>query len=73
MYLTNFYVNYTIKGLPGLSSAKVRFGIDNLFNVNYLTAFVPGSATSAAPGQNTADTVAYTAGRAYYLSLSGTF
>ena len=73
VYLTNFYVNYTIKGLPGLSSAKVRFGIDNLFNVNYLTAFVPGSATSAAPGQNTADTVAYTAGRAYYLSLSGTF
>lgn len=74
IYLTNLYVNYTINNIPsGLSSAKIRFGVDNVFNTNYLTAFKPGSGTSLSPGMNTADQVTYTSGRAFYLSFVGNF
>jgi len=74
IYLTNLYVNYTINNIPaGLSSAKIRFGVDNLFNTNYLTAFKPGSGSSTSPGMNTADQVTYTSGRAFYLSFVGNF
>jgi iron complex outermembrane receptor protein len=70
IYLTNIYANYTFNQVPSyMKKARVRFGVDNLFNKNYMVAFVPGSATSTTPGVSTADTVTYTSGIAAYASL----
>ena len=74
IYITNLYVNYTFNNIPSaLQSVKVRVGIDNLQNVNYLTAFKPGSAASTSPGMNINDQVAYTSGRAVYMTLMANF
>jgi len=70
IYLTNIYANYTFSNVPSyMKSAKIRFGVDNLFNKNYMVAFVPGSSTSTTPGVSTLDTVTYSSGIAAYASL----
>jgi iron complex outermembrane receptor protein len=70
IFITNLYANYTFNNVPSyMKSAKIRFGVDNLFNKNYLVAFVPGASNSTTPGVSTLDTVQYSSGIAAYASL----
>ncbi len=74
IYITNLYVNYTFDNIPSaLHSVKVRVGVDNIQNVNYLTSFKPGSATSTSPGMNVNDQVTYNSGRSVYMTLMANF
>jgi iron complex outermembrane receptor protein len=78
MYLTGLYVNYQFTNLGALAkSARVRFGIDNVFDRVYLASLTPAGASSdpSRPGTNiggntlNTDTVTWTSGRFTSLSL----
>jgi outer membrane receptor protein involved in Fe transport len=78
MYLTGLYVNYQFTNLGALAkSARVRFGIDNVFDRVYLASLTPAGASSdpSRPGTNiggntlNTDTVTWTSGRLTSLSL----
>jgi iron complex outermembrane receptor protein len=48
--LTNFFINYTVKGASFLRGSKIGFGVDNLFdnkNVVGITPFTAATATAA--------------------------
>ena len=77
IYLTGLYANYEFKNLGSFAkSARVQFGIDNVFNKIYLTSYSPAGVNSDPnnPGLNkdgvtlNKDTVTYSAGR--FTSLS---
>ena len=78
MYLTGLYVNYDFTNLGSLAkSARIRFGVDNVFDKIYLSSLTPAGATSDPnrPGANiggntlNSDTVTWTSGRFTSLSL----
>jgi len=78
MYLTGLYLNYDFTNLGTLAkSARIRFGIDNVFNQIYLTSLTPAGASSDPnrPGTNiggntlNSDTVTWSSGRFSSLSL----
>jgi len=47
MYLTGLYVNYDFTNLGSLAkSARIRFGIDNVLDKNYLTSYSPATSSS---------------------------
>ena len=78
MYLTGLYVNYQFTNLGALAkSARLRFGIDNVFDKVYLASLTPAGATSDPnrPGTNIGgsvlnnDIVTWTSGRFTSLSL----
>ena len=78
MYLTGLYLNYDFTNLGSFAkSARVRFGIDNVFNQIYLTSLTPAGAASDPnrPGTNintntlNTDTVTWSSGRFSSLSL----
>ena len=78
MYLTGLYLNYDFTNLGSFAkSARIRFGIDNVFNQIYLTSLTPAGAASDPnrPGTNintntlNTDTVTWSSGRFSSLSL----
>ena len=73
IFITNIYANYTFNNIPSYAKgAKIRFGVNNLFNKNYLIAFTPVSTSQSAshqPGAAANDQVTYTSGIAAYTTL----
>ncbi len=78
IYLTGLYANYQFNNLGALAkSARLRFGVDNVFDKIYLASLTPAGASSDPnrPGTNiggntlNSDTVTWTSGRFFSLSL----
>ena len=78
IFLTGLYLNYEFNNLGSFAkSARVRFGVDNVFDKIYLTSYSPSSANSdpnrpgADKGTNTLnnDTVTWSSGRFTSVSL----
>ena len=81
IFLTGLYMNYEFNNLGSFAkSARIRFGVDNVFDKIYLTSYTPASASSDPnrPGMNintnTAaglnnDTVTWSSGRFTSVSL----
>jgi outer membrane receptor protein involved in Fe transport len=76
--LTGLYFNYEFNNLGSFAkSARIRFGMDNVFDKIYLTSFTASGANSdpTRPGTNVGtntlnnDTVTWSSGRFTSLSL----
>jgi iron complex outermembrane receptor protein len=78
IFLTGLYLNYEFNNLgPYAKSARIRFGVDNVFDKIYLTSYTPAGASSDPnrPGANintntlNNDTVTWSSGRFTSVSL----
>jgi iron complex outermembrane receptor protein len=47
--ITNFFVNYTLRGSSSFSQTRIRLAVNNLTDSHALTAVVPASSKSNAP------------------------
>jgi iron complex outermembrane receptor protein len=48
-YITNLFVNYTLKGSNRFSQSKIRLSVNNLFDKRYIVGVTPAAKTTSLP------------------------
>jgi iron complex outermembrane recepter protein len=66
--LTNFFVNYTLKGTSRLSQSRLRLAVNNLTDSHAITAVVPANVKSSVAASG--DILTLMAGRSVSVSLT---